>query len=503
MNAPDYLRLLDLTGAEAILAVAALVTLFVDLTLLRGQPREVRRGIATLIGLVGCVAGGLHLVLAAVDGATLGGLFLSDPVARAARLGVLLLTALTLVLALEWDVTEHIGELHALLQLAAVGMLLMAGAGDLLMVFLALELTGLSLYALVALDRSNPAGTEAALKYFFFGGTAAAFTILGFSLLYGLTGTTQLAGVARQLGAGAGDPLLAAAIVLVLTGLGFKVAAVPFHLWAPDAYQGAPTPVAALIASGSKLAGFFLLVRVVSLGLPGAAGSAGWGSFSPGWAPVLAVLAFASLLLGNLAALAQRDLKRLLAYSAIAHGGHMLLGVLAVPGGATSTGALAAVLFYATTYGLTAIAAFAVAGYLERTRGTAGIAGLAGLARQSPWFAGGLLVAMLSLAGLPPFAGFPAKFLVFAAVLRGEAVPTALLWLVATALLLSPVALYYYLKVLKQAWVVLPEGAEAVWPPPTRSELLVVVGVALALTALGIYPDWLLDALTAAARGGG
>jgi NADH-quinone oxidoreductase subunit N len=297
------------------------------------------------------------------------------------------------------------------------------------------------------------------------------------------------------------DPLLAVAVVMVLIGFGFKVAAVPFHLWAPDVYQGAPTPVAALLASGSKVAGFFLLGRFVLLAWPGTAGSAAWGGVVPGWAPILAVLSLASLVLGNLAALAQRDLKRLLAYSAVAHAGYLLLGVLAVAGGASRADAFASLLFYATTYAVTVIGAFAVCGYLERARGTSAIAGLSGLAGRTPWFAAGLLVFLLSLAGLPPFAGFPAKFYVFAAALKVDRGGPGLWWLVTAGLLLSPVALYYYLKVLKQAYVAPGTGMEL--PRPAGAEVLVVMVAAAAVLLLGLFPEWLLGPLVAAIRASG
>jgi NADH-quinone oxidoreductase subunit N len=501
MNGPDYLNLLRLTGAEALVVLASLATLFVDLTVMRGQPRPARRLIAALIAALGCLAAGLYLARVPVAGADAGGLFLADPLTQLVKLILLGLTLLTVLLSVEADFTDHIGEYFTLLLLATAGLLFMAGAGDVLMIFLALELTSLSLYSLTALNKASPAGTEAALKYFFFGAMAAAFALFGFSLLYGLTGSTSLAGIAAGLKGRGFDPLLAVAVVMVLTGFGFKVAAVPFHLWAPDAYQGAPTPVAALIASGSKVAGFFLLGRFVLLALPDSAGSAAWRGFVPGWAPVLAVLAFASLLLGNLAALAQRDLKRLLAYSAVSHAGYLLLGVLAVAGSAGRADAFASLLFYAATYALTTVAAFAVAGYLERARGSAAITGLQGLGRRAPWFAAGLLVFLLSLAGLPPFAGFPAKFYVFAAALKVEPSGQALLWLVAAGLLLSPVALYYYLKALKQAYVVAGDGDGL--PRPAWSEAVVVGLAAAGILLLGVFPECLLGPLVTAIRATG
>jgi NADH-quinone oxidoreductase subunit N len=285
------------------------------------------------------------------------------------------------------------------------------------------------------------------------------------------------------------------------------VAAVPFHLWAPDAYQGAPTPAAALIASGSKVAGFVLLAKVLVLAFPEQAGDASLGRFRAGWLPVLAGLALASMVLGNLAALAQRSLKRLLAYSAMAHAGYMLLGVLAMAEAGNRTSALAALGFYAATYGLTAVGAFAVAGIVERTRGGDGIAGLAGLARRMPWLAACLAILMFSLAGMPPFAGFIGKFYLFAAALGVGGASWMLLWLVAAGLALSPVGLYYYLRVLKQAYVTRPaHEAEAPEMPEMKPALteLVVAGVASAgVLLLGLFPEWLLGSLREALRSAG
>jgi NADH-quinone oxidoreductase subunit N len=375
--------------------------------------------------------------------------------------------------------------------LATVGMMLMASAENLLAIFLAMELTSLSLYALVAFDKSRPDAAEAALKYFFFGSMAAAFVLFGMSLIYGVTGSIELRGVATALAGKPFDPLLAIALLMILAGFGFKVAAVPFHLWAPDAYQCAPTPVAALVASGSKTAGFFLLAKVMLLAFGKHAGGAALNGFQAGWLPALSVLAFASMLLGNLAALAQRSLKRLLAYSAVAQAGYLLIGVAATATAPTRAEALAATLFYVSTYALTAVGAFAVAAVSERMTGGDAIGGLAGLARRSPWTAAGLLVFMLSLAGLPPFAGFVGKFYLFATALKADAPAHGLLWLVAAALLLSPLALYYYLKVLKQACVV----ATTETPAPFRLEWpeALVLGLSGAgVVILGMFPNLLL-----------
>lgn len=504
MSTAQFLEFLKLAGPEAFIALSALAVLLVDLTVMHGAPSRARRGIAALLTGVGCMAAGLYLVQVPVQGAVVGGLFAVDPLTQLVKLGLVGLTVLTAALSFETDYTEHVGEHFALLLLATVGLMVMASAADLVMVFLGLELTGLSLYPMVALNKAARRATEAALKYFFFGAMAAAFTLFGFSFLYGLTGTTNLAGIATALGERGMDPLLAVGMGCSLVGFGFKVAAVPFHLWAPDAYQGAPTPVAALIASGSKLAGFFLLGRFVVLALPSSA-EAGTTAVLPGWVPVLAALALASMVVGNLAALAQRDFKRLLAYSAVAHAGYLLLAVLALSGAMPRTAAFAALVYYAIMYALAGLGAFATVGHLERSAGDAALDRLIGLGRRAPWVAGTLAVFLLSLAGLPPLAGFPAKFYVFAVALESGAVMGVSFWVVVAALVLSPVGFYYYLRALKLAYVVAESSVEALAAAggaPAQAARPVETGVAVLTAAgvllLGIFPEWLLGPLQTA-----
>jgi NADH-quinone oxidoreductase subunit N len=415
-----------------------------------------------------------------------------DPLTQLVKQALLVLTVFTAVVSLDSEFTDHIGEYFALVLLATVGMMFLVGSENILMIFISLELTSLSLYILTAFNKRSIQSAEAALKYFLFGGMAAAFTLFGLSLIYGLSGSTELRPIAMALKGKGLDPLLVAAIIMTVIGFGFKIAAVPFHLWAPDAYQGAPTPSAALIASGSKVASFFILAKVMILGFAGAGGSGGWRALASGWVPVLAVIAAFSMLLGNLAALAQSNVKRLLAYSAIAHGGYALLGVLSNnPQGVSS------LVYYVVTYGLTTIGAFAVVAAVENGGGEGKLSDLAGLCRRSPLLSFCMMIFMLSLAGIPPLAGFFGKFYVFTAAVGSEPRNLGLLWLVSFAVAMSAVSLYYYLQVLKQIYVAeAPANAAAL--PATVPFQVGVVLLALGVVVLGCAPDLLVGRLATA-----
>lgn len=486
----SYLEVLRLAAPEGILVVAALAILGVDVGVVRHEPRASRLAFANVLALFGCGLSFIWMMLPGHPGAV-GGMLVVSPLTQLVKQSLLVLSVLTLLQSVETKFSEHIGEYFALVLLATVGMMLVVSAEDTLMIFVALELTSLSLYALTAFNKADPDSAEAALKYFLFGSVAAAFALFGLSLLYGATGATALSGIAAALKGKALTPLVTVALVMIVTGFGFKVAAVPFHLWAPDAYQGAPTPVAALIASGSKVAGFFILAKVMMLGFAGLEGSGSWGHYAPGWIPLLAVLAVTSMLLGNLAALAQTNVKRLLAYSAIAHGGYVLLGVLAnTPQG------VAAIVYYAVTYGLTVVGAFGVVAVIEARTGGCRIVDFAGLGKRSPVLAAGMLIFLLSLAGIPPLAGFFGKFYVFAAAANG-AKELGLLWTVIVALAMSTISLYYYLKVLKQIYVLdAPDDAGPI-EVPLLSRVL-VTAIAAAVVLLGALPDLILSLLVPA-----
>jgi NADH-quinone oxidoreductase subunit N len=483
---PDYAGLARALLPEASLAAGALVVLGTDLALLRGRTAAARqRAATTLAGLAVAVAAFLSIRVG-LAGPVFGGVLVLDPLAWAARLAILVLSLLVLGMSSGTRAPRHPAEYAAIVLFATAGMTLMAAAQQLLLAFLAIELASLSLYVLAGFDKSRPESAEAALKYFLFGGMSAAFLLFGFSLLYGLTGSIDLPRIADVLAGQGMSPLLAVALVMVLVSFGFKTGAAPFHLWAPDAYQGAPAPSAALIASASKLAGYALFTRLLWPGLGAVAGNAVSAPLQSGWMPLVAALSAASILLGNLAALAQSDLRRLLAYSAIAHAGALLLGVIAA--GAAGPGPL---YYYAATYGIAAAGAFGVVGILGDNGGCRLTTNLAGLSRRSPLLAGTLLVFVLSLAGIPPLAGFFGKFAVFAAALGMGGVSGPVGWVAVLAILMSAVALYYYLGILKQAFVApAREGAAPIRVAPGAAVALLLA--AALLIALGLAPRIIL-----------
>jgi NADH-quinone oxidoreductase subunit N len=414
-----------------------------------------------------------------------------------AQTGILVLTALTLLLLVDSDFTRHVGEYVAVVMMSAAGGLLIAGAQDLLVIFIGLELLSLGLYILAAFAKFSGKSAEAALKYYLFGGMSAAFLLFGFSYLYGLTGSTNLQQVARGAIASyaSGSPMFYAALVLIAAGLGFKVAAVPFHFWAPDAYEGAPAPAAAFIASVSKVASFALLLtigtailhpfgdaRTVRIVILHAGPESRYFGLEGPWSILLALLSAASMLVGNLAALAQTSVRRLLAYSAIAHAGYILLALVYPSFGSRSANA---VLYYILTYGLTTIGAFGVVMVVERAAGSDRMDAFLGLHKRNSLLAAVLLVVFLSLAGIPPLVGFWAKFNLFAAVLGASAGPVPFA-LVALAVALSAVSLYYYLQVLKRAYVMPCVDESPIKVHPVT--MAVLLAIASAVVVLGCFP---------------
>ncbi len=355
------------------------------------------------------------------------------------------------------------GEYYALVLFSASGMMLMASANDLVVVFLSLELMSLCLYVLAGLFKQRLDSGEASMKYFLLGAFASSFLLYGIALTYGATGSTNFERIAAAAaGGGARDVLFPAGLALMLVGLCFKISAAPFHMWAPDVYQGAPTSVTALIATGSKAAGFAALIRLLFGAMRGA--QADWG-------PLLWGLAVVTMTLGNVVAIAQSNLKRMLAYSSVAHVGYMMVGLVA--GGAAGAGAI---LYYLFAYTFTVVGTFGVLALCERAGEEAvEVEDYAGFGRRHPLLAGTLSLFLLSLVGIPPLAGFVGKFYLFGAAVQGGFV-----WLAVIAVLNSAIAAYYYLRVIVYMYMREAEGTGATWAPSFAG------GVALAVAAVGI-----------------
>lgn len=368
------------------------------------------------------------------------------------------------------------GQAYLLLLAATLGMNLMASASDLVMLYLAIETTSVPLYVLAGFLLDDDRSAEAGFKYLLFGAMTSAVMLYGFSLLYGFSGVTSLSAFTGSL------PLALGLIFLIVVGLGFKVSAVPFHFWAPDTYEGAPTPIAGFLSTASKAAGFAVLLRLFLTAFPQFAGE---------WAMILAVLATVTMTVGNLLALAQKNLKRLLAYSSIAHAGYILIGVVA----ASKLGT-ASVIFYLVAYLLTNLAAFGILAAFGRITGSDEISSYAGLSRRSPGLALVALVAFLSLAGMPPFGGFIAKVLVFTA-----AVETGWIWLAVVGILNSIIGVYYYLTVLKVIYLYRMEGENEEQHPIalTRPYVLALAALSIAILLIGVaFAPWFNSASVAA-----
>ena len=476
----NYYELLRLAAPEAILIGTTLVVLALGLL------KERAAGICCGIAAAGVLFAASAVLLLPAQASLFNGMLVISPLSSLFKIICLALAFFTVILARQ-VVTPHRAEYLALLLLATVGLMLLVGSEELLVIFIGLELTGLSLYVMTAFDKTDIRSAEAGLKYFLFGSTASAFTLFGISLVYGMTGTTSLAAIAPKLEPM--TPLLAAGVVMTLIGFAFKIAAAPFHLWAPDTYQGAPAASAAFIASGSKVASFVVLGKILLIGFGPIHGAADWRGLIAGWAPLLAVLAALSILLGNLVALAQTNVRRLLAYSAVAHAGYTLLGLIA--GGREG---FSATLFYTTIYAFTLVGAFGVVALVRRETGGDDFIHFAGLRRRSPWLAGCMLIFMLSLAGIPPLAGFFGKFYLFSAALHAGA-NYGLLWLVALALFGSLISFYYYLVVLKAIFV----DSTSTIVPALKLDFLqrsAIALLALLVLFLGLFPGELVAKIT-------
>jgi NADH-quinone oxidoreductase subunit N len=494
----SYLELLKLVSPEIVVVVTALVVLAIGLTSSRSS------AICPFLAAIGLTVA-IGAVLALPQPATLfGGMLVISPLNSLFKIICLALAFCTVLLTLVEKSRRNPAEYLAILLFGTIGLMLLVGSEELLMIFIGLELLGLSLYVLTAFDKADVRSAEAGLKYLLFGSTASAFTLFGISLVYGMSGVTGLAATAQRLSAPPVQPLLAIGIVMTLAGFAFKIAAAPFHPWAPDAYQGAPAPSAAFIASGSKVASFVVLGKIVLIGFAPVQGSAAWHAMTAGWSPVLGALAALSILIGNFVALAQTNVRRLLAYSAVAHAGYTLLGLIA--GGRDG---FSATLFYTSIYAITLVGAFGVVGLVRNETGGDDFKNFAGLRLHSPLLAGCMLIFILSLAGLPPLAGFFGKFYLFSVAMRAGP-NQGLLWLVAIALFGSFISLYYYLMILKVIFIddglasVSRDSAAASKGSEGRSAFagrliaeFTVALLAVAVLLLGIVPSALVSRIVA------
>jgi len=451
-------------GAQVILLLAVLATLYV----LRDT-------------------GGSHQVL-------FNGLFVADAMGHVLKLVAYVAVGAALVYSHQYLLDRGLfrGEFLALLLFALLGIMILISAGSLLTVYLGLELLSLCLYSMVALNRDSPTSIEAAMKYFVLGALASGLLLYGMSMIYGATGTLTISEIAHQVNGLAGNAtdrtFLVFGLVFIVAGVAFKLGVVPFHMWIPDVYDGAPTAVTLIIGSAPKLAAFAMAIRLLVNGLL---------DLAIDWQQMLAVLAVLSMALGNIAAIAQSSLKRMLAYSTIAHMGFMLLGLLSgVVGGsaANASDAYAASMFYVVVYVLMSLGAFGMLLYLSHAGfDCERLDDMKGLNRRNPWYAFLMLVLMFSLAGIPPTAGFYAKLTVLSA-----AVDAGQIGLAVTAVVLSLIGAFYYLRIVKLMYFDEPVQPAPVEGPPEMRTLLSANG--LALLALGILPQPLMQICFAAIR---
>jgi NADH-quinone oxidoreductase subunit N len=462
---------------ELVLTAGALLLLVADVLLPRGS--KVLPGLtlavlgATLAALV--PFSGTHVEVAhgliAVDSF---GLFF-----KVVFLGSAALTVLMSVHYLEIEGASP-GEYYFLILCATLGMMIMAGGIDLVTSFIGLETMAVSFYILAGFIKPNQRSNEAAVKYFLLGAFSLGILLYGMSLMYGLSGTTNLRSIATALVGQNRDPRLVLAVILVVAGMGFKIAAVPFHMWAPDVYEGAPTPVTAFISVGSKAASFAMLLRIFLEGLP---------SMSADWRLLFEALSIVTMTVGNLAALTQTNIKRMLAYSSIAHAGYLLLGVVA-----GTTRGVTAMLIYLLVYSFMQLGAFMVI-VMMRRKDVVGdeLKDFAGLYLRHPLAAFAMLMFMLSLGGIPPTAGFMGKFWLF-----GAAIDAGYVWLAVIGVLNSAVSLYYYVRLVVFMYLKQPGGGSE---PRATPAVALALGLAVAATLLfGVYPDRLFALAEASAR---
>ncbi len=472
MNNADLNLQVNAILPELTMVGAAVVVMLLDIFNRAG--RSTTRALLPWVTLAGIVVtGAVCTWLLGQPVTTFQDMAIADRFALGLDFVILTAAFLAVLLSVTYipQVNKQVGEYYALILLISSAMMVMGAAMDLVVVFMALEIFSLGLYILSGLRRDDIRSNEAAMKYFLLGAFASAFFVYGAALIYGATGSTQFNAISAALAGGTVElNLLYPGIALIVVGFGFKVSLVPFHMWTPDVYQGAPTPVTAFMSAATKAAAFAAFYRTFLIALPSE--QAVWG-----WA--LAVLAVLTMTLGNLAALRQSSLKRMLAYSSIAHAGYMVVGL--VPG---TQPAADAALFYLITYTFMNIGAFAIVILLEKQGEMDAVSDrLRGLSRRKPGLALIMSIFMFSLAGVPPFAGFFAKFFIFSSTVAG-----GWTWLAAIAMLNSAIGAYYYLRIVVNMYFAEP-GEETVTETHGSIPTMATVYLALAFTVLlGILP---------------
>jgi len=455
---------------EALLLVLGILILVLDPFLKKGANRRPFLGMFTAIGLLVTLSLSLIFARPADPSLVFGGMLRFDWLGFLFKMFFVFSAAVTALFFMDTDTLNQRAEAYLLLLTATIGMCLMASSADLVMLYLAIETTSIPLYILAGFLTDDARSSESGFKYLLFGALTSAVLLYGFSLIYGFAGTTSV----YELGIHFSNfDLLAVGITfLVLAGLAFKVSLFPFHFWAPDVYEGAPTPVAGFLSTASKAAGFAVILRLFMVVFP---------VLSPDWSMILAVLATLTMTVGNLIALAQKNVKRLLAYSSIAHAGYAMIGVVAF-----SQLGVASAVFYLIAYILTNLLAFGIVGIVGHATGSDDVSAYNGLGRRNATLSLAAMVAFLSLAGMPPFGGFVAKFFVFSA-----AIQSGWIWLAVVGVLNSIFGLYYYLNILKYIYLYRMENQDEdqhpvpVSRPAALALVVLVIGVLLVGTVFG------------------
>jgi NADH-quinone oxidoreductase subunit N len=481
--------------AEIFLLIAASAILLIDMFL--KDDKRMLTYVLSLLTLVGCAFFSFMDYNAGTTTYTFYNMYVSDPMGNLLKLFTYLAVGVTLVYSRQY--TGHRGmtsgnlggEYYVLALFALLGQMIMISGNNMLSIYLGLELMSLSTYALVALRRDHAVSTEAAMKYFILGALASGFLLYGISMIYGATGSLDLSKIFAVASSHTANPtILVFGLVFIVAGLAFKLGVVPFHMWVPDVYQGSPTAVTLLLGGAPKLAAFAMTLRILVEGLL---------PMAYDWQQMLMVLAVASLAIGNLTAIAQTNIKRMLAYSTIAQMGFVLLGLMAGvvggPEGGNASGAASAysaAMYYSITYVLTTLGSFGLIMMLSRSGFEAEqLADFKGMAKRSPWFAVVMTVLMFSLAGVPPMMGFMAKWSVLQAVTS-----TGQVWLAVLAVLFSLIGAFYYLRVVKTMWFDEAVDATPIHTPLDMQVALSINGVAVVV--LGVVPGSLLGACMSA-----